>query len=259
MSHAFKLDPDTELLNKHGYEYIMPLEIDSIWKVEQRLDLERKFKALATEYGLVKHYDTLLYIILLEHNNADIKFYHSHSVYDKHKRIKELAQLLLMFQPDTKHKPDKLQLSSAMENVKLTDQTLINWIGKLINQTIQELNLKPTELGEEVFDFISNKDRSILSAEQNLNYDKIKQYAAHSVRKPTIRERNKVLAPFLLNVLKFLNKETTLSSPPTIRFTDEQLNFLYNLANLLEWIDDKRVGSEGKDYLGTLLLNHVGK
>lgn len=259
MTHAFKIYPDVSLLKKYGYAYINPLEIEPVWTKEQRQTIEVEFAKLTSNYELTAFYDTLLYIVLIEHNHADIRFQHYNEVLNHSQRTKELAQLLLLLNPKEKHKPSSLKISSVTQTVTIQDSKIMSWIGNLINNSITNLDFSISELGEEALTFGVSFEHQTDNAQFHLDYEQIQFYANRKLNKRIKREKNKVLAPFLLKVLYFLNSETPLCTPPTVRFTDRQLNFLYSLAVMLEWLNHDSISSDGKDYLGTLLLNFIGK
>jgi hypothetical protein len=257
MSNAFTLHPDIALLEKYEYTYMPFLEIDAVWKEEQRISIEEAFKALVEKYNIVKHYDTLLYICLVESNDAELKLNHIHDTYKNYNRVKELAQLLLLYKPDKRHRPTNLKVSGVMDTVKLTDKVLVEWVGTTIKNAIEELAFNPSELGESVFSFIATDDGSIGSSRQPLNYAIIERLANQTKRKPGIRERNKNLSNFLLRVWNFVDNETILTTEPGVRFSDHQLNFLFKVAELFEWLKGIDFDSEDKDYIYTLLGNRI--
>jgi hypothetical protein len=263
--------PDYELANKYGYfdfgrmqasvtklkESMISVEIDSIWTDEQREAVEVGFKALVEQYNISDQYDTLLYICLIESNQADFEFQLVQDAYKNNKRINELAQLLLLFKPTNKHKRSTIKVSSLIDTVKLSDPLLIEWVGKLVQEAITELNYVPGELGWEVPRFTEGENGSLFTEGSPLNYTIIEKFAERTIRKPGIRERNRMLVQFLGKVLAFITRETSLTTKDGVRFSDDQLNFLFKVAELFEWIRNDDLDSEPKDYISTLLNNRI--
>ncbi|MHB8208649.1 hypothetical protein [Mucilaginibacter sp.] len=271
MSHIFEIQPNLTLLNKHEYLNLSEeelnaailkqeklfVEVDAIYTEEKRRATEDGFKEILKYYRIEEHYETLLYICLVESNHGEIQFQHKFDAYNRSKFDKELAQLLFINNPDSTFKPNSIKVSSITDTVKITNDKLIAWIGKLINNAIEQGNFNPTELSETIFSFIADDQGSITSNNQTLNYNRIQQVAEQTTRKPGIRERNRFLAPFLFRVLAYLNEETILTTREGVRFSDDQLNFLFEVAELLDWVRAIDINSEPKDYIYTLLMNFL--
>lgn len=257
MTNAFILHPDINLLNKHGYNFIQELQIDAVWKEQQRIEVERAFKRLTVKYNIVEHHDTILYICLVESNNAELQLRRKHDTYKSYKRLKELAQLLLLYKPEQKHKPRTITATSLTNTVKLTDEILIEWLGTIVNNAIEELQFSVAQFGEEAFTLMSNKDGKIIDGKQSLNYHAIEIVAKQHIQKPGIRDRNKYLSSFLFMVFNFLSNETVLTTEPNVKFSDDQLNFLFHVAKLFDWLREDDFESEPKDYIKTLLNNRI--
>jgi|GEM_PF-4972064 len=257
MSSVFSLKPDVLLLDRYGYEFIPLLEIDAVWKEEQRINIETAFQELAERYKIVQHYDTLLYICLVESNNAELKLKGKHDTYKSYRRLKELAQLLLLYNAEQKYKPKTIAVASLTDKVKLNDEVLIEWLGTTIKNAIEEQKFSVAQFGEEAFTLTSNTDGKIIAGKQTLNYNAIEGLAKRYMREPGIRERNKYLSSFLFMVLNFLSNETVLTTKPNVKFSDDQLNFLFYIAKLFDWLQEDDFESEPKDYIKTLLNNRV--
>jgi hypothetical protein len=270
MSHIFQIQPDLALLNKHEYLTLseeelnaavlnqekLYVEVDAIYTEEKRRYTEDGFKEILKEYKIEEHYETLLYICLVESNHGEIQFQHKFDAYNRSKFDKELAQLLLINKPDSTFKPNSIKVSSITDTVKITNDKLITWIGKLINNAIEKGNFTSEELNEAIYGFTADEEGRITFDSPLLNYNRIQQVAEQTTRKPGIRERNRFLAPFLFRVLAYLNEETLLYAREGVRFSDEQLNFLFKIAELLEWVKASIIESEPKDYIYTLLANY---
>jgi len=257
MTNAFILHPDINLLNKHGYNFIQELQIDAVWKEQQRIELEQAFKRLTVKYNIAEHHDTILYICLVESNNAELQLRRKHDTYKSYKRLKELTQLLLLFKPDQKYKQRAITATSLTDTVKLTDEILIEWLGTIVNNAIEELHFSVAQFGEKAFALTYDKQGKIIDGKQTLNYDAIEGLAKRYIREPGIRDRNKYLSSFLFMVLNFLSYETVLTTEPNVKFSDDQLNFLFHVAKLFDWLHEDDFESEPKDYIKTLLNNRI--
>ncbi|WP_183578746.1 hypothetical protein HDF18_22645 [Mucilaginibacter sp. X5P1] len=271
MSHIFTLQPNLVLLNK--YEYLdlneeqlkvavlnkqkLEVEIDAIWETGKREATEEGFKKMIEEYGIEEHYETLLYICLVETNHADLQYQHKFDAYERNKLDRELAHLLLINKPDARHKPNSIKVSSAIDTVKVTSPKLIEWLGKLVSNAIENLDFVPSELSNTLFYFVADYEGSVGANKQPLNYVNIQQAAQRKVRKPGKRERNGYLSLFLFRVLVYLSNETSLTAKAGVRFSDDQLNFLFKVAELFEWLKGVAFDSEPKDYIYTLLHNRM--
>lgn len=270
MSHVFNLQPDFLLLKKYGYidgsnevlqqalinKHTWPVEIESVWTQDKRIEIASQFEELIKEFHLHDIHHTLLYICLVESNDADANYQNAFDTYKKHKAQRELAQILLLFKKENPHQPDRIKISSLQNAINITDADLINWIGNTLKSAIESKDYPPTGLGGILLSFIADKNGKINEKDQPLNYDTVLAASQLAIRKPGIRERNRHLAKFLSNVLLFLNNETILRGSERIKVTDRQLSFLFRVATILEWIDENDFDSEPKDYLSTLLSNY---
>ena len=149
-----------------------------------------------------------------------------------------------------------MTLSTSNENIKLTNTKVLAWIGQLVNKTISEGSFTPSELNVEILCFIADDKGAIKNMPQPLNYQIIQNAAERKIRKPGIRERNRFLRGFFKKVLVVLNNENILRAEEGVRYADKQLNFLFEVAVLMEWLHEDEFDSEPKDYIYTLLANH---
>jgi len=259
MGRAFTLQPDLHLLNKFNYDIVSSLEIEAIETEEKRVATELRFRILVEKYCIPEHYDTLLYICLIESNDADIKYQHAYSTYKQVKRVKELAQFLRVINPANKHKADKLKLTSLTMKAEIVDQSLINWIGKAI---VAKLTVEPFSnivLGEGIWELLEYNSPDPSANSLSLNFDAMEVIATKIIREPGKRERNIHLTSFLFNVWHFLDSETNLTTEDGVRFSAAQLNFLFDVAELFEWIKADNIESDPKDYIYTLLKNRINQ
>jgi hypothetical protein len=273
MSHRFKLTPDLQLLTSCGYlepsvakdiqseldaVNSLTINLDAVHATTQREEIEVRFKDLVDRYNLTEYYETLLFVCCVESNHADLNFQHVHQNYQNRLRDKQLAQFLLLFKPNAKYPAINLKISTLTETVKITNPDLITLFGSLMTQFLEQGDFIPGIHGTSLFQFIANDTGSIdANSEFKLNYAVIDALASRSVRKPGIRDRNRTLAAFLLIVWNVLDKATPLTTIEGIRFSDNQLKFLFEVAEIFEWLRDIDIHSDSKDYIYTLLLNEI--
>jgi hypothetical protein len=269
MSHIFTLMPDAELLFKCGYltsyrkqllskelllNGIVQIEIDSIWEEQEGKTVEQRFSELVGDFDLLEHRDTLLYVVLLESNHADVAYQLVHDTYTQRLRDKQLAQFLMLYKPGNKRLPTNIKVSSLEKTVKLTDSGLLMWFGDLVKQFLQRGEFIPGEHGSSLFKFLQTDDSQI-DSKQQLNYAVIEAISSLTIKKPNIRDRNKHLASFLLVVWNVLDRETPLRAVQGAKFSDHQIKFLFEVAEIFGWLNRLQIDSEPKDYLYSLLNN----
>lgn len=268
MSHIFQLQPDLEVLRKEGYidksqakiisaNGSLQVEIDAVWNEDQRKHIEQEFKTLARRFKLTRYLDTLLFICLVESNNADQQYQYRFQAYEQLKRDKEIAQFMLINKHGNKHKPNNIKITGVMDSVKLTDPSLIDWLGKLVKEAIEKQEFDLSVFGQSWLRFVANDDGEVGTEPFSINYTYVEQVANTKMRKPGIRERNRYLALFLSNVLSYLNTYTPLSKLGDKGYTDDQVKFLFEVACIVEWLNELDFDSEPKDYMYALLSNHL--
>jgi hypothetical protein len=268
MSHIFNLQPDIDLLRKLGYidnffeqstplRHYVKLEVESVTNAEERQLMESHFADLTNKFDLSDYNDTLLYITLVENERAGQLFELEHLTYEQRLRDKQLAQFLILYNPANKHKPLNVKIATAVSSINITSPDIIDWIGDLLREFIGHGEFIPGAHGSTLLRFISTEES--LTIENGLNYAAIEAISNSLVKKPTIITRNKYLAPFLLRILLILNTFTPLKAATGIRFSDRQVNFLFKLAEIFNWLNENSIDSEPKDYLSSLLNNYLRK
>jgi hypothetical protein len=270
MSHLFYLNPDPEILKRCGFltetqaklladelevQNRIILDIDAIYNEQLRIAVETSFSELIRLNNLDKHHQTLLYVCLIESNVADMEYQAIYDTYKQRLRDKQLAQFLLLYKPTSKHKPTNIKVSTLTDTIKITAPDLIDWFGSLIQEFVEQRKFIPGTHGGSLFKFTMNNDWSLNDGK--LNYEVIERLAAQTIRKPGIRDRNRLLATFLFKIWNVLDKATALTTNGEVRFSDKQLKFLFEVAVILGWIDRLYYDSDDKDYIYSLLSNEM--
>lgn len=262
MNISFEVSPDLQILSQYGYTITdrrqagkTLVEVDSVWELERKIEIEAGFEVIVGKYNLIQWRDTLFYICLVESDRADQLFQYYFYSYSERKRNIELSKLLLFTNPQNQYPVIELKVSSKIETIKIQDTLLIKWISTLVRDSLEQQTFNPTDLS---FTWV-NGNNGLYTDDNRINYSSLVTLSQNRIRKPGIRERNKALAGFLINVLKFLNKETSLKAEAPIIYTDQQLYFLFEVAELLEWISEDDFDSDRKDYIRTILTNYKSR
>ncbi|RYY49279.1 MAG: hypothetical protein EOO06_07570 [Chitinophagaceae bacterium] len=257
MSYVFKLNPDPELLKRHGYEYLQILWFPSVWNAEIGKTIEEEFRWLLRTYKLERYYDTLLYICLVESNHAEVIIEHRISNFDVKKRMIELAKFIQLLNPKYDDTPKVLKLSLKGKTAIIKDNKTVKWISGLIETTIENVDIN--EVQDYVnFLFFRADENGGIDGSRKLNFANIDLIANTKVRKPDKRVKNDALARFLLRVLNYINEETTMKVQPGILYSKSELTFLFEVARIFDWLDYDITDTPHK-YISSLLNNRTNR
>ena len=263
-----QMQPDLELLYNYGYLHCTGEELQhaiyqgrgevvetyNIFNYETEDAFKRAFAEIITKYELEIYVYTLGYIALVENDAAYEKWWLVNDDYNSKLRTKQLAQLLTCMHETPDQKLQALKLTTLTDTVKLTDSNLIRWIGGLIAKGVSTADFTHEELGQSVYGLIADDNGSI-HFDEELDYRRISYYAKKRIKKPSLH-RNKILYTFLSKVLYFLEHHTHLTTNGNSRYTDSQMNFLFELAKLFGWLNELKIESEPKDYMYALFANN---
>ncbi|HTK20174.1 MAG TPA: hypothetical protein VL442_11690 [Mucilaginibacter sp.] len=269
MSHLFQLHPNLRTLQRYKYinapedqlEYAIQnghgesVELDFIPGNVAKEEFIELFLNVLEKYELMDYAETLLYICLREALEYDTVINHAYDTYNSEKRAEQLAQLLLCFEETTPQQLLTLKLSTLKQTVKITDNNLITWIGGLIKAGFENGKFSYGQLGEGVWHLLEPGPNG-LKFPSTLNYDRIKSIANKTVRSPTLIHK-KQIAYRLHNIWQFINCETTLTSDQDVRYSDKQLNCLFEIAQVLGWLHVDAINSPPKDYMYALFTNYI--
>jgi hypothetical protein len=89
-----------------------------------------------------------------------------------------------------------------------------------------------------------------------IDIERIKQYANLKLVNPKNRLK-KGMATISFAVYSYLEGETELKASEGVSFSDRQLNFLFELLELLKQVNRLEIDSDAKDYMRTLLMNFL--
>jgi len=263
----FQLHPDLRLLHRHGYSDFseaqlekavakgVGMELEAQYIIhETQSQFEHAFDAIISEYGLTSLRDSILYICLVESESAFFELQHIANTFNSKMLAKELAQLLVCLRDTPESHEIALRLTTPTAAVKLTHRKLITWIEKMITEELSSGHFTYHDLGEEAFRLVS--DGKTIKFGEPLNYDNLRDISTKFIRSPN-RANKKLLIRWLYNVWKVVKSETPLTSPMNVTYTDRQMNFLFELAEIFGWLDRFSFEAEPKDYMHALFAYYT--
>lgn len=213
------------------------------WRFDEEhiQEVETEFNKLVDKYNLLPHKDTLLLIALMSHKeiigiNDVVEETYIHT-----KRAKELAQLILTLKGSKVSTHNTISIKTLTENVKLTDDKLVNWINSLILDSIRNNQIPYNIMGFQG---------------QSMQSDEVLQSMAKQ-RLPKFKYLP-MLSEFCCKLHPYLVFETDIK-PDNTEFSDNMLNFYFELLVLLDMIDKERIESDHKDYMRSVLVNYMNK
>lgn len=262
------LQPDLQLLYNYGYLHCTEEELHhaidlgrsevvetyNILNYETEDAFKRSFTEIIIKYELEIYMHTLGYIALVENDGAYENWSLINGDYDSRLRTKQLAQLLMCMHETSDQKLQAFKLTTLTDTVKLTDSNLIRWIGGLIAKGLSTADFTLDELGQSVYRLIAD-DNGAIHFDEELDYTRISYYAKKRIIRPS-RQRNKILYAFLSKVLYFLEHHTDLTTSGNSRYTNSQMNFLFDLAELFGWLNRLEIDSEPQDYMYAFFQNN---
>lgn len=205
-------------------------------------EVETEFNKLVVKYNLLPHKDTLLLIALRSHKEIITLNDEVEDAYIHRKRAKELAQLILALKGSRVNTHNSISIKTLTESVKLTDEKLVSWINSLIMDAIDKKKIPYHVMGFQ--EMLMQSEEALQSmAEQRLTKFKYKP----------------MLAQFCCKLHVYLVYETDIMPDKTKDFSDNVLNFYFELLVLLDMIDKGRIESDHKDYMRSVLVNYVNK
>lgn len=222
---------------------------DTDKKVDQFL---AEFELILKRYDLVSHIDNLLFLILGKAKELETAMYELSLRYQQNKRVKELAALLLTFiETQPKNYNALLFKTDLEETVKLTDSKLLSWVRNIILDKVVNGALPIVEFGLDFKDVIS-KD----SDGTELNIAKLNELASMKLVKPGNKLKS-LHADFCLYLYQYLVNESNIKAEKDTLLSDKLLLFYFDILVLLKFVDEDRIESDPKDYVGAMLRNKV--
>lgn len=215
--------------------------------------IESDFKAITKRYDLADHYHNLLFLALAQYISIDETMLHYEEEYIYKKRSKELAGLLLALKTTSLKQFHSLQLRTNTDTIKVTDKHLCDWLGKIILEAVHN-EKEPVHLfGLSLDQFIRGSTE--ITGNKDLNLELLKTTASMRLKAPHIGNK-KYIAELCLYLYPYLVNETSIRPNSTVRFSDRQLNFYFEMLILFEMISPD-IYSDGKNYMRTVLMNYI--
>jgi len=265
---TFTITPNLRTLNRY-----LTSATDAHWKAEQpdyvpepiinvleweifndEAAFEKSFKELLTKYNLIDHYNNLLYLTLYIYDQVWQSIQIAYDDYSSKKRTRELAQLLLMLKGTKKGKLDQIMFKSLTDTAKTTDSLLNDWISGTLIEALEQKKFPIGGFGATVLEMLSDEEHPLKP--DTVNEAKLQQYAKMRLIHPKNRI-NKAKVSISLLVYSYLEGETQLKAEGEASFSDVQLNFFFELLELLKQVDRNNMKSLPKDYMRTLIFNVV--
>jgi len=226
------------------------------WLIFQDEDqFKKEFATLLTKYGLLDHYQDLLCITLCSFDKVWTEIQHHYDNYDSQHRARELAQLLLFLKETPSHKLDIVTFKSHKGGAKITDLNLANWISETLIEAIEKGKFPLGKFGINVMQMLS--DQLPPNENKPIDLDKlsiVKNKRIENWKKHIKSGRFIICLPVYL----YLQHETELKAAQGVNFSDAQLNFLFDLLQLLKQIDADKIDSLPKDYMRSGMINLLG-
>ncbi|WP_158827655.1 hypothetical protein [Mucilaginibacter lacusdianchii] len=240
----FNLYPDYEILSKYvrfnqTFEQLVneadqgyPIVVD-YFDTDDKIDrVQKTFRKLLVDNKLEAHYDNLLLLSLILINQHQSFITAANDYYQIQIAKKEIRKFL-----STCNK-NGIALSVKKPNGKsdkINNKPVIEWIGKLIQEAIDN----------------NNMPRSISG---HLGFSAIPNYI-FNINAPTLdsfikQNDTRFISEFCITVCTYLNSETTLQSSINGDFDHAQLTFVYHLMVMLNLLKDKvfQLGSTVEHY-----------
>jgi hypothetical protein len=203
--------------NRSNPDYeVKPLELTLEWSVfKDELQIEAKFKTILAKYGVEKHFDNLLYIVLTTFDDIWTNIQQAYDDYESKKRARELAQLLLLLEPSSTFKPNGITFKTPTSDAKISDPTLIKWITETLSNSINNHTYSPGQFGLTTFSMLNPSGQF---NRQGLDYDRLRDVA----KKRLINPKNSIKKgqfQLCFKVYAYLESETTFKSSTDTLFS----------------------------------------
>lgn len=279
MSYVFELSPDLAVLINLGFEVSHTIagsepsdrtfSFTSHYLTKREAErLLRGYTKLVDKYGLQTNFDTLLYISLLEFEhaltrlNAIAEIENKRNGTVKRKSIKkdtrQLADLLLLFMDAPTGTKINMTFSNSKRTISITSNELSLFLSNIIKQGLLNPSFPMDERGIDALRLIGDPSLPINFKEVDFNRDrlkKIKKMSGDSINPDVTR----ILVGTLLNIWSYINQFTSLTVPTRKKFSNEQLQLLYELATIFGWIRGSRTKTQMANYLSSLFSDYLKK
>ncbi len=259
LSKYYKFQTPPEVLQQQ-YEDGYHIVINWYYTDEMVDDVTKRFTEIIHKYNLTEHLDNLMFLTLQKVQEFENVVTAAIDENNMMFRAKELAGLLLAYQDEELSKTPKLLVKTLKETYNVNDLSLSQWIGSLISKALKEGNV-PLQLMNMATDYLFI---DTVDGKRVINKSKVEEVYNRKLKKTSTyisQYQTRLKAEFCYYILPYLNGETTLVKPDGKNFSDEQLNFLYDVMLLLEIIKpgsfDETMDYEPKDSIRNLLMKYA--
>lgn len=271
----FDIKPDYNLLMKYGYVQSATMEVNQAAQlgyesmscyanyyngVPNRDNWFNELCEVIDKYKIVQNKDTLIYIILDEHENAYEKLWAAKERAESILAIKELAKVVNLYENEAGKKNTvhvRFSYGDPERGVRITDKDKVKHLRSLVFQWFKD---EVSSLSAFRPDILQLQDDS---QKQHRTEDWVFSELARKITEsqtslyPSLTRST--LALFLLNVAIFIKEQTELTSP---KFTNNQLRLLHEIAVILGWKmkirskNPKSVANAVRTLIDNLLLSN---
>ena len=204
-------------------------------------NVKLKLKTVLDDHNLTKHQENILFLLLYNYQLIDDADEYLHFNLHRKSQTKQLAKLLLALKVTPEHQLVSLNLKTVHESgtTKITDQELITWIYKGIQQQLASGSLHPG--------FMTPFDMALNSEED------LKTHAEQFIPRPT----RAPIADYFMPLHRYLINETDFKPEGNAKLSDDMARFYFELLTILEVIKPDDITSEPKDYIHAGFTNHA--
>lgn len=252
----FKLQHSVKKMNEY-YSDGYPVMVDWYYTDEMVADIEQQFKTILTKYQIQQHYDNLMFIYLQELQRMETVMEAVNTGNLHRKMIKELAQLLLVYETTPESKDIHLSAKTFNNSVKISNQKLSLWIGKLIKETVESGKYLISDLGFETDSLLLD----VVDGKKTLSIEKLKAASKLKLHDAAKEQKRLIAELCFFQLLPYLNGQTTLKKSENTNFSDAQLNFLFDTLVLFDLLPagnfDKDMDYQPKDFMRNYLMKYA--
>ncbi|ATP58942.1 hypothetical protein CPT03_21955 [Pedobacter ginsengisoli] len=217
------------------------------------LTVSEGLKTVVETYGIADHYEELLYLILQKNEQIRVRYDAYWQNYNDDLTSREVAKFLLAYKESKPNQHFQLVAKPLTGSVAIKDTAIAKWMCELIYKAIEARDFPLDVFGEKLFYDLFGDN---FASGNPISLDRLKATAQLSPRKPTVRVK-RLLVEFCLYIQVYLIKHTNLTTPSDVLLTDAQVNFFFDVLELLGYLDRDDIESEPKDYIHTMIRNHI--
>lgn len=217
------------------------------------LGLSEGLKIATETYGIVGHYEELLYLILQKNEQIRVRYDAYWQNYNDDLTSVEVAKFLLAYKESKPNQHFQLVAKPITGSVAIKDTVVAKWMCEQIYKAIEARDFPLDIFGEKLLYDLFGDD---FASDSPISLDRLKAMAAISPRKPTVRVK-KLLVEFCLHLQVYLINHTSMTIEADKFLSDAQANFFFDILELIGYIDRDKIESEPKDYIHAMFRNHI--